>query len=146
MRYEFDLSAAPVLKAVPDGIYLLQVISSKEKVNDKGNNDIQFEFKILQPDPCMVDNEKVETLYMHYYISKDNPMQSLSFLQPLWKACGKLQAGVVGFDTQDIYGCTFGAEIVFQPGNTEFPNPKNAIRNYFEQSNCPPAQMREKTA
>jgi hypothetical protein len=144
MRYELDLSAAPVLKAVPDGVYLLQVISSKEKKNDKGNDDIMFEFKIVQPDPLMVDGEKVETIYLHYYISKENPMQSLSFLQPLFKACGKLQQGVVGFDTQDIYGCIFGAEVVYQPGDATYPNPKNSVRKYFEQNNCPAIQMKEK--
>jgi len=146
MRFEHDLSAAPVLKPVPDGVYLLQVITAKEKKNEKDNDDIMYEFKILQPDPCIVDGEKVETLYMHYYISKDNPLQSLSFLQPLFKVCGKLQTGVVGFDTQDIYGCTFGAEIVLQAGTPQYPNPKNQIRKYFEQNNMPPVQMKTPVA
>lgn len=143
MRFEYDLSAAPVIKPVPDGIYMLKVISSKEKKNDKGNDDIMFEFEILAPTPCVVDGDTVKSLYMHYYISKDNPMESLGFLQPLFKACGKLTQGM-GFDTQDIYGCTFGAEIALQAGNAQYPNPKNVFRNYFSQDNCPAPEFKPK--
>lgn len=144
MRFEYDLSAAPVLKAVEDGIYLFKVISSKEKENDKGNMDIQFEFQILQPETVIVDGDKVETLYMHYYISKDDPKKSLGFLQPLWKACGRLVQGQQGFDTQDLYGCVFGAEVTKTAGTPEYPNPQNRIKTYFTQNNMPPAQVKSK--
>ena len=137
MRFNFDLSAAPVLKPVDDGVYLLKVISVKEKKNDKENDAITYEFEILAPTPVLVDGAIVERIYLNYYISKDDPLKSLGFLRPLFEACGKLEQGREDFDTQDILGCTFGAEIVKRAGTPQYPDPQNRIRNYFTQDNCP---------
>ena len=142
MRFEYDLSNAPVMKAVPDGIYLLQAVQSKAKENDKGNTDVMYEFKIVQPDPCVVDEETVTRIFIHYYINPKDPDQGMGFLRPLFKACGKLVTGT-GFDTDDIVGDIFGAEIVRQEGTPEYPTPKNQIRNYFPQDDMPPVQFKE---
>lgn len=144
MKFNYDLESAPVLKAVPDGIYLLKVVSDKYKKNeDKGTEGITFEFDIIQPERVEVDGARVEKLYIPMYIGKDDPMKSLGInFRPLFEACGKLEVGRQDFDTEDLYGCIFGAEIVYVPPSIEFPLPKNNIRNYFTQENCPPPEIK----
>jgi hypothetical protein len=144
MRFEFDLSAAPVLRAVDDGVYLLKIIASKEKENDKGNTEISWEFHIEQPENLMVDDARVDTIYYRQYISKEEPKKSLGFLRELWVACGKLVPGQGYFDTQDLWGSIVGAEIVKQPGTPEFPNEKNQVKKWFPQSNMPPVGLKPK--
>jgi hypothetical protein len=142
MRFEYDLSSAPVLKPVNDGVYLLQIISSKEGTNDKGNQFINWEFKIAKPEELLVDNEKVETLYYRQYISKTEPQKSLGFIRDLFKACDKLVSGQGYFDTTDLYGCFVGAEIVKTAGTPEFPNPQNVVKKWFNQNNMPEPQVK----
>lgn len=144
MRFNYSLADAPVLKPVDDGIYLLKVIVSKEKKNDKNNDVITYEMEIMEPQNVRVDGAVVEKLYIPYYISADDPMKSLCFLRPLFEACGKLIPDAKDFDTEDIYGCVFGAEIIKRPPTTEFPDPQNRIRNYFSQENCPPPGVKPK--
>ncbi len=138
MRFEYDLSSAPVLKTVPDGIYLLKIISSKESKSKNSNDQIQWEYEILQPQPLLVDGSPVKQLFMYQTVTE----KSLGFLRQLWDACGKLVVGAKDFDTTDLYGSTFGAEIVKQPGTPEYPNDKNVIRKYFKADNCPPPAVK----
>lgn len=138
MRFEYDLSAAPVLKTVPDGVYLLKIISSKESKSKSGNDSIQWEYEIVEPQNLIVDGSPVKQLFMYQTVTE----KSLGFLRSLWDACDKLVLGANSFDTTDLYGCTFGAEIVKQPGTPEYPNEKNQIRRYFKATNCPPTGVK----
>jgi hypothetical protein len=133
MRFEYDLSNAPVLKPVPDGIYLLRVISSKESKSQKGVDQILWEYEIVQPERVEVEGAPVKQLYMYQSVSE----KSLGFLRALWDACERLTPGAASFDTQDLYGCTFGAEIIKRPGTPEYPNESNQIRKYFKAGNMP---------
>jgi hypothetical protein len=144
MRFEYDLSSAPVLKPVDDGIYLLKIISSKESTNDKGTQVISWEFHIEEPKDLIVDGAKVETIYVPQYISKDDPKKSLGFIRDLFDNCGKLVTGQQYFDTQDLYGAIVGADIVKQPGTPEFPNEKNQVKKWFKQNNMPPVGLKPK--
>jgi hypothetical protein len=144
MRFEYDLSAAPVLRPVDDGVYLLKVISSKESVNDKGNQVINWEFHIEQPADLSVDGAKVDTLYIPQYISKEDPKKSLGFIRDLFEACEKLVPGRPDFDTQDLYGSLVGAEVTKTAGTPEFPNPQNRIKKWFKQNNMPPVGLKPK--
>jgi hypothetical protein len=138
MRFEYDLSSAPVLRTVPDGVYLLKIISSKESKSKNGNDQIQWEYEIVQPSPCIVEGSPVKQLFMYQTVTE----KSLGFLRQLWEACDKLQLGATAFDTTDLYGCMFGAEIVKQPGTPEYPQEKNQVRKYFKANNCPPAGIK----
>lgn len=144
MKFDYDLESAPILKPVDDGIYLLEIVQDRYKKNEETGTDCcTFEFRILQPVPVIVDGGRVERLYIPYYISAKDPMMSLGMnFRPLFEACGKLEPGRKDFDTEEIYGCIIGAEIIKQPGNVEYPDPKNRIRNYFTQDNCPPPEIK----
>lgn len=144
MRFDYDLESAPILKPVDDGIYLLEVVQDKYKKNEETGTDCcTFEFKILQPENVIVDGGRVERLYIPFYISAKDPMMSLGInFRPLFEACEKLESGRKDFDTEEVYGCIFGAEIVKTPGTPEYPDPRNRIRNYFTQANCPPPEIK----
>jgi hypothetical protein len=133
VRFEYDLSSAPVLKTVPDGVYLLKIISSKESKSKNNNDQIQWEYEIVEPAALIVDGSPVKQLFMYQTVTE----KTLGFLRQLWDACDKLVVGAASFDTTDLYGCTFGAEIVKQPGTPEYPNEKNQIAKYFKLNNCP---------
>jgi hypothetical protein len=142
MLFEYDLSSAPVLRPVDDGIYLFRVISSKERMTDKQKQEIMWELQIEEPKEVIVDGAKVETLYIPMYFDPTDAKKAMGFIRDFFDACGKLIPGAKTFDTQDVYGALVGGEITKQPGTPEFPNPKNQCRKWFKQGEMPPVGLK----
>ncbi len=108
MQFEFDLSTVPVVKPIPDGIYIFRVDACKDlKAASTGNPQVQFELSILQPTPVMVGDAKVEKHY--HYLTLTPKTQGM--FRDFFDACGKLRPGV-GLNTDELIGSTFGGETV----------------------------------
>jgi hypothetical protein len=144
MLFNYDLSAAPVLRPVDDGVYLLKIISAKVKENEKGTTVISWEYHIEEPKEVIVDGAKVETVYLPQYISKDEPQKSLGFIRDQFEACDKLEVGKKDFDTDDLLGCLVGAELTKTAGTPEFPNPQNRVKKWFKHTEMPPVGLKPK--
>jgi hypothetical protein len=109
MKIEIDLTKAKVLKAVPDGVYLLKVIDAKMGKSQKGHDKLTWHFKILKPSPVIVEESPVEDLYQDTSLVPD----ALFRVVELYSACGvKIKPGA--FDPTDLFGKDVGAICRFE--------------------------------
>lgn len=97
-KFELDLSKAPTLEAIDDGVYVVRIEGSKTKTSNNGNPVIQWSSEIVAPS---------EVAGQKFYFNSVVTDNALYRLKDMYKAADRLEEGV-GFETEVMHGVEIG--------------------------------------
>src|SRR5947208_312666 len=100
MKFDIDLTKAPRIRAVPDGVYILKILSGELKKSKAQNDKITWKLEITQPTAA----REISQFMYHDSSLVDT---ALWRLQELYEAVGRLHTG--GFSMEEVLGASVGA-------------------------------------
>lgn len=118
MRFEIDLSKAPRIRPLPDGVYIINLISFEQKKSKADIPKLTWKARVLKPTEIA---EQIPEIWFDTSLSPG----ALFHLADLYEAITGKVPGATGFDPADLCGKEVGVNATLED------SPEFGKRNKF---------------